>query len=371
MAIYYNGNETSRPDKAVQLEQIVRHDDPRGYTADEDLAAAVDVALILGKPLLVTGEPGTGKTELARHVAMALGLDEPERFDTRSTSQAMELFYRFDTLGRFHSASIAEGGRQAIHFVSFGPLGRAILLSLPTQHAAFTTLGIIHPGNGASGSRRGDPAPRRSVILIDEIDKAPRDFPNDLLDAIQNLRFGIRELEPQLLDLFRNGNGGSTDIAADDSFRPIVIITSNSEKNLPAPFLRRCVYYNISFPSEDRLRAIVARRIRDVTSGNQPTLTLLSEEALSKAGKVAATDAKPLLQSAVEFFASIRQESLSKPPATAELIDWVRYLLRAGARETQRLEDVRDLVNRSFGVLVKSDEDLRIVKELAAVRFMP
>jgi MoxR-like ATPase len=356
----YTGNETRSPERAVTLSPLVRRDDPGGYSADEELAAAVNVALILGKPLLVTGEPGTGKTELARHVSMALGLPEPERFDTKSTSQAIELFYRFDSLARFHSANTGEGRKRAMDFITFGPLGRAILRSLPPEHGLFKEVGIPYPPEARRADVTGatpTPSPRRTVILIDEIDKAPRDFPNDLLDAIQHLRFSIPELEHDALEKLAQACGAA-EINAEESLRPVVIITSNSEKNLPAPFLRRCVYFHIEPPDETRLRDIVTRRVAGVIGGTK------IEEAL------ASEDKAPLLHSSVRFFQSIRALDLAKPPATAELIDWVRYLIRSGAQATQKLQELRKQVQDSLGILVKSREDLTRVKAHARTEML-
>lgn len=354
MIEYYKGTETQRPLQAVQLKPAVRSNGPEGYTAAHDLAAAVNVALILGKPLLVTGEPGTGKTELAGHVAMALGLEPPERFDTRSSSQASELFYRFDSLSRFHWAnrgSDEEAKRPALEFVTFGPLGNAILRSLDPGNPLFEILGMSHP----SSKQVPDGMAKRSVVLIDEIDKAPRDFPNDLLDAIDHLRFSIRELEKptleRLVDQF-----GSTDIAADPKLRPVVIITSNSEKNLPPAFLRRCVYFHIPFPDPGRLRAIVARRIGTAEPPTDAQTQSSDEKSQS------------LLRDAVAFFEAIRALDLRKRPSTAELIDWMQYLLKSGAHTTDELTQWAPVVHSSLGILVKSVEDFELVRGLAKER---
>jgi MoxR-like ATPase len=370
MPIYYKGSETQRPSTAIELEQILRTPRPQRYTADADLAAAVNVALILGKPLLLTGDPGTGKTELAGHVAMALGLGDPERFDTRSTSQANELFYRFDSLARFHwanSGSPSGRSRSALDFITLGPLGRAILRSLAPTHPLFEVLGLPHPS--PQGEREPQRAAARSVVLIDEIDKAPRDFPNDLLDAIDNLRFSIRELEKdtteQLLD-----RCGTSDITAAPRFKPVVVITSNSEKSLPPPFLRRCVYFHIRFPQADRLRAIVARRINDpgCPARSSEELSTLGANRLSAVTSISPQEAKPLLHTAVEFFCKIRELDLRKPPSTAELIDWLQYLLKSGARASEELAQLALTVHQSLGVLVKSVEDLEIAREFARAR---
>jgi MoxR-like ATPase len=196
------------------------------------------------------------------------------------------------------------------------------------------------------------------VILIDEIDKAPRDFPNDLLDAIQHLRFGIRELDREAQDRLAEACGGAAQITADETLRPIVIITSNSEKNLPAPFLRRCVYFNIPAPGPGRLRLIVSRRVGG--------LTTLDDAALRKADEIAPEQSLPLMRSAVAFFEKIRAVELSKPPSAAELIEWLRYLKSSGVSVTQELKDVPGKVRDSLGVLVKSIDDYESVEKLAS-----
>ena len=359
MSLYYQGNETQAPPAQVNIDQRVPGDDPQSYLADPQLAAAVNVALILGKPLLLTGAPGTGKSRLAGHVAMALGLDAPLRFDTRSLSQYGELFYRFDSLARFDASHDKDRPRRrAMDFVSLGPLGTAILRSLPRQDALFDLLGLGYP----IPARSAVPYPQRSVVLIDEIDKAPRDFPNDLLDAIDHLRFSIRELEPELHQLLLDKRD-STDIQADRQHRPVVIITSNSEKNLPDAFLRRCVYCHIPFPTDDQLRAIVARRLAGTGTG-QGTLSTLAPEQLAREETLTAEQVRPLLRSAVRWFSAVRALDLRKQPSTAELIEWVSYFLAHKLSPDETVSARPGLLAASLGVLVKSVEDLDAARHL-------
>ncbi|HOB93884.1 MAG TPA: MoxR family ATPase [Aquabacterium sp.] len=357
----YRGDEIQRPAGRVLWEQRPRGEDPRGYLADPKLAAAVNVALMLGKPLLLTGDPGTGKTRLADHVAMALGLGTPERFDTRSVSQASELFYRFDSLASFHAAHQGQAARRALGFISFGPLGKAILRTLPRDHRLFELLDLPYPEPPKGTSR--EIYPGRSVVLIDEIDKAPRDFPNDLLDAIDHQRFSLRELESATTERLI-AEFGSADIQADEEERPVVIITSNSEKNLPDAFLRRCVYFHIQFPSPDQLRAIVARRMLDDDRGGA-MLSRLDAQQLESAKALGEDQCRPLLNSAVTWFTELRQRDLRKSPATAELIEWVRYLLASGLGADQTVTERPGLLRASVGVLAKCREDLELALDLA------
>lgn len=291
------------------------------YLPSQDLADAVNVALLIGQPLLVTGEPGTGKTRLAYSVASQMGLSQPLRFNTKSNSSAQELFYHYDALGHFR-ANQAVGGSEKpppdVHrYLRCEAMGAAILRTLPAAHPNRQAL-----LNGNSGAVEN---PVRSVVLIDEIDKAPRDFPNDILNEIEHLEFAIPELE-----------GAPFKIADDPALRPVVIITSNSEKHLPDAFLRRCIFASIDFPDEKRLEQIVA---------------------LHYANSNALRD--PLIQDALSFFLSLRHAGarrFEKLPATAELIAWVGALAGVHTGDGS-LRAHPEAVRKTLGVLVKSSGD--------------
>ena len=186
--------------------------DPAGYLPDQGLVDAVNVALILRQPLLVTGEPGTGKSQLAASVAYQLGLDPPLCFETKSTTIARDLFYSFDNIGRFRAAQTAGASANPRLFLAFNALGLAIVLANSPEVA-----GPVLPPDFKHHGRR------RSVVLIDEIDKAPRDFPNDILNEIERLYFRIPEL-------------GDAQVSAEPDYRPVVIMTSNSEKTCRTHF---------------------------------------------------------------------------------------------------------------------------------------
>lgn len=278
---------------------------PQDYIAEKGLIHAVNVGLMLDRPILLTGEPGTGKSQLAYSLAWELGLGEPLKFETKSTSTARDLFYTFDAVGRFKSAA----GEEPVGFLDFNALGKAILFGNEKGNVSqYVGKRLIHPGQ------------RRSVVLIDEVDKAPRDFPNDLLNEIEFLQFSVPEL------------GGSV-FKAEPEFRPIVVITSNSEKDLPDAFLRRCIYYNLPFPERGTLEDIVLRR--------------LGAFAESRGD---------LLKSALDLFFRLRDKSsqLRKNPATAELLDWLLALKETDG-DAERL--TRELTDRTVSALIKTAED--------------
>ena len=298
--------------------------DPANYLRDEGLADAVNVALTLRQPLMVTGEPGTGKTLLASSIAWELGLDQPLIFETKSSSQARDLFYEYDALGRF-SARDTDGDRTAAsNFIAFKALGEAIVKTNTPDDVR-----DILPGGKAHRGKT------RSVVLIDEIEKAPRDFPNDILNEIERMYFRIPELGNRL-------------VAADPDFHPIVVMTNNSEKSLPDAFLRRCIYYHIPFPDEVRLQAIVLNRISD-------TLPDVRELKLAR--------------DAVQIALQLREDALGleKKPGTAEILNWVSAMLQLGAPPDRGLDDPqqRTFAKRSVSALTKIGTD-----QSAALRFL-
>ncbi len=275
------GRRRGADERAVLPPSLLgRHADPAGYRADRGLVDAVNVALHLGQPLLLTGQPGTGKTQLAYSLAWELGFGEPLEFETKSTSVARDLFYTYDALGRFHAVHTGEGSAAALDYIGWNALGHAILYANEPAKVAALLAAAEHPGR------------RRSVVLIDEIDKAPRDFPNDLLNEVEGMYFRVPEM-------------GNVRVAADCEMRPVLVLTSNSEKNLAEAFLRRCVFYHIPFPEEDRLRDIVHVRIGEEILGD-----------------------RELLDDALEIFAVLRDPSagLLKKPSTGELLAWLRVL---------------------------------------------
>lgn len=277
------------------------------YIASPELAEAVNISIALGQPLLVTGEPGCGKTRLAGAVAHELGLGEPLVFNTRSTSRAQDLLYQFDAVLRFYDIQMKSSrAEDPANYIRYGALGKAI----------------------RSDSRR--------VVLIDEIDKAPRDFPNDLLNELDRMIFIVSELTPEGLE-----NNNAHIVQA--KVRPIVIITSNNERQLPPPFLRRCVFHHILFPAKDKLKEIINERLGRHADGG---LHLDPD----------------LVTCAIDKFEEVRSlKGLSKKPATGELLAWVQILnqrqVKAGELKAKRLFELP-----AWQALLKDFEDYKCLQ---------
>lgn len=266
------------------------------YLPSDDLIIAVNTALALEQPLLVVGESGTGKTMLAWSIASELGLLPVLEFHTRSDHRARDVLFTIDNLERFYDATVGnERSRNLENYVKWQALGEAI--------------------------RSAD----ERVVLIDEIDKAPRDFPNDLLDEIDKMEFRLPELQKAPFKA---------------TVRPIVIITSNNERQLPEPFLRRCVFHRIEFPAAAELHRILRERHGhlDIDPG--------------------------LIEIGTTRFLALRDDALrlEKKPATGELLSWMKMLHKARVQPQQLAEKtLRELP--FLGALLKNKGDLDLVRK--------
>jgi len=267
------------------------------YVATDDLKVAVNAAITLERPLLVKGEPGTGKTELARQVAMALDLPMLE-WAVKSTTKAQQGLYEYDAVSRLRDSQLGdERVNDVANYIKKGKLWEA-----------FT----------ASG---------KQVLLIDEIDKADIEFPNDLNDLLQ-------ELDKMEFFVYETGET----IRAEN--RPIVIITSNNEKELPDAFLRRCFFHYIRFPDADTMRAIIDVHYPGIK-------TTLINEALTQ-------------------FYDIRDTAgLKKKPSTSEVLDWLKLLLAEDLDAADMKRDGKDSLPRMHGALLKNEQDVHLFERLA------
>ena len=258
------------------------------YVVTDELMNAVNVAIALKKPLLIKGEPGTGKTMLAE--AIAESLDMPLLiWSIKSTTKAQDGLYVYDTVQRLYDSQFGEGDVKNIgQYIKLGKLGEA-----------FTS-------------------DRQVVLLIDEIDKADLEFPNDLLWELDKMEFYINETKETITT----------------KHRPIVIITSNAEKELPDAFLRRCIFHYIEFPDEEKMEEIIRVHYGDID--------------------------KTLVQNALEAFYKIRDmKDLQKRPSTSELLDWIQALMISGVSITDLYEDMPFL-----GVLLKKNQDVDTFEEI-------
>ena len=263
------------------------------YVSTLDLTVAVNASINLERPLLVKGEPGTGKTELARQVANSLKLEIIE-WTIKSTTKAQQGLYEYDAVSRLRDSQMGEKIKDVSKYIKKGKIWNA-----------FETK-------------------KKSVLLIDEIDKADIEFPNDLLQELDKMEFYVYET-------------GQT-VKADN--RPIVIITSNNEKELPEAFLRRCFFHYIKFPEIDTLKKIVNVHFPKIK--------------------------KTLLDSALKTFFEIREvPGLKKKPSTSEALDWIKLLLIEDLDPSDLKTQSNKLLPKLYGALIKNEQDIELFEQLA------
>jgi len=264
------------------------------YIADKDLMVAVNAAIKLERPLLVKGEPGTGKTELARQVAAALGLDLIE-WNVKSTTKAQQGLYEYDAVSRLRDSQLGdERVHDVANYIRRGKLWQAFSVD------------------------------KKVVLLIDEIDKADIEFPNDLLQELDRMEFHVYET-------------GETVKAR---VRPIVIITSNNEKELPDAFLRRCFFHYIRFPDVETLARIVEVHYPGIK--------------------------QTLVRNALTQFYEIREvPGLKKKPSTSEALDWIRLLVSDDVDPADLRGDAKNALPKLHGALLKNEQDVHLFERMA------
>lgn len=272
----------------------MRFDGTRDYVATGDLTVAVNAAITLERPLLVKGEPGTGKTELARQIAKALDLPLLE-WNVKSTTRAQQGLYEYDAVSRLRDSQLGdERVADVRNYIRKGKLWEA-----------FEAEGKV-------------------VLLIDEIDKADIEFPNDLLQELDRMEFFVYET-------------GETIVARQ---RPIVIITSNNEKELPDAFLRRCFFHYIRFPDAEVMQEIVDVHFPGVK--------------------------KSLVHAALTQFYELRETpGLKKKPSTSEALDWLRLLMAEDLSAADLKGEAGDALPRLHGALLKNEQDVHLLERLA------
>jgi MoxR-like ATPase len=318
----------------IDIDKIYLNNNAIDYVADDGIIKAVEIAIALGKPLLISGEPGTGKTKLADFVAMQLAtqtqgrdfafLNTPYVFNTKSTSVSTDLFYFYDAVSHFRSQHADTTTEQ---FIELKPMGLAIAQTYGLNSNSLQ--GISKIGNMSATYLQ--PQPRSSVVLIDEIDKAPREFPNDLLNEMENYSFDIKEI-----------NQSVTRCKSD--CRILVIMTSNSEKNLPNAFLRRCVFYHIGFPDKDKLLLIAKKRL------------MIDNTAYDE-----------LIGKAIDEFNNIRNRAMNKKPSTSEFLDWINLLQHYKLLNNSSFapDNTDPLYEATKSTLIKNYEDQLILNNKA------
>ena len=274
--------------------QQMNFDSTAEYIATSDLSVAVNAAITLEKPLLIKGEPGTGKTELARQVANSLSVPIIE-WNIKSTTRAQQGLYEYDAVSRLRDSQLGNADIDNVtNYIKKGKLWEAFI------------------------------ADSKVVLLIDEIDKADIEFPNDLLHELDKMEFHVYETGQQVTA----------------KHRPIIIITSNNEKELPDAFLRRCFFHYIRFPDQSTLEKIVEIHFPNIK--------------------------KSLLDRALTQFFEIRETpGLKKKPSTSEVLDWLKLLLADDINPSELRSDPKNILPKLHGALLKNEQDVQLFERIA------